>query len=48
MPAVLTTASAIRVLGRPVPLESAEGTTDGLPDNNWSVKSAEQTLLRAD
>jgi hypothetical protein len=40
--------TVLRVLGRPVLLYSAHGHTDGLPDSNWSVKSAQQTLLKAD
>lgn len=40
--------SVLKVLGRPVLLDTVRGTTDGLPDKNWSVKSAEQTLLKAD
>jgi hypothetical protein len=41
--------TVLKVLGRPVLLDTASGETAGLPSpgNTWSVKDAKQTVLKA-
>lgn len=38
----------LKVNGKPVLLESSNGTTDGSPTNIWKCKKANQSVLKAD
>lgn len=40
--------TVLKVNGQPVLLETAGGTTNGLPDSAWSAKDAKQEVLKAD
>jgi hypothetical protein len=41
-------ANVLKVNGQPVLLVTSEGTSNGKPDDVWSAKDAEQSLLRSD